>query len=390
MSICIVQWLYGGDNMYNILSLLTGLVIAVMVVLNGGLTFQYGNFNATIIIHVIGVVFAFFLCKLTKKRIAIKKELPIWLYLGGAIGVLTTVSNNFAYGKISLTSIVALGLFGQTITSILIDCLGLFGMKKHSFRKSSIAGLAFSLIGIFVMLDDSVDTALYAVLLSFSAGIAIVLSRTINAKLSQYIGELQSSFINHAVGLPIAVIVPIILEKSNIFLIFKAPSLDLWIYLGGVLGVSIVFLLNITVPRVAAFRLTLLTFVGQVFTGIVIDIFTKSEYTEATFVGGLLVATGIALNMIYEQVLIHKESKNKKYWEGINNLKKDYQDYLLELSNEPFASPLDIVYKTRPKNEICCPYCWTIQPSSRNFCSGYKCNAKFVFQDELGETKYTQ
>ncbi len=373
--------------MYNTLSLLTGLVIAVMVALNGRLTLQYGNFNATVIIHVTGVVFAFLLCRITRKKITIKKELPAWFYLGGAIGVLTTVFNNFAYGKISLTSIVALGLFGQTVASLLIDTLGLFGMKKHSFRRSSIVGLIFSLAGIFVMLDNSMDTALYAVLFSFCAGITIVLSRTVNAKLSQHVGELQSSFINHVAGLPIAVVIAVILERSNISLIFRAPSPDLWIYLGGVLGVTAVFLLNITVPRVTAFRLTLLTFVGQVFTGFAIDIFTKSEYAETTFIGGVLVAAGIVLNMIYEQTLDNNESKNKKYQERINGFKKDYQKHLLELAKEPAAASETIVFETRHKNGICCPCCWTAQPSDRNFCHGYKCNVKFVFRDESGEMK---
>lgn len=373
--------------MYNILSLLTGLVVAVMIAINGRLTLQYGNFNATVIIHVVGAVFAFFFCRLTKKRILFKNRLPAWLYLGGAIGVLTTVFNNFAYGKISLTSIIALGLFGQTAASLFIDCLGLLGMKKHSFRKSSLVGLAFSLTGILVMLDDSVDTALYAVLFSFCAGITIVLSRTVNAKLSQHVGEMQSSFINHVVGLPIAVAAAVILEKSNFFFIFQAPSPELWIYLGGVLGVTAVCLCNITVPRIAAFRLTLLTFVGQVFMGIVIDMFTKSEYAGTTFIGGGLVAAGIALNMIYEQVLSNKESKNKKYWERINSLKEDHQNHLLELASGPIASSQDVVFETRPEKGICCPYCWTAQPSDRNFCLGYKCNVKFVFGDEPGETK---
>jgi transporter family-2 protein len=385
MSTCIVQWLCGGDNMYNMLSLITGLVIAVMVALNGRLALQYGNFNAIIIVHVVGVIYAFLLCKLTNKRITIKKNLPLWLYLGGAIGILTIVFNNFAFGKISLTSIVALGLLGQTVASFLIDCIGIWGMKKHSFRKSSIIGFVFSLVGILVMLDDPVETALYAVLLSFCSGITVVLSRTVNAKLSQHIGDLQSSFINHVVGLPIAVAITIAFTKSSHSFIVYKFSPELWIYLGGALGVTTVLLSNITVPKLSAFRLTLLTFVGQIFTGIAIDIFTKSGYSETTLTGGVLVAIGISLNMIYEQFLCYKANKNRKYRESIDNIEKEYQKHLLELANGPFISPPDIVFETRPKNGICCPYCWTIQPSNRNFCYGYKCNAKFVFRDELVE-----
>ena len=48
--------------MYHLLSLLTGLVIAVMISLNGSLTLKYGNYNAAVIIHIVGVLFAFFVC----------------------------------------------------------------------------------------------------------------------------------------------------------------------------------------------------------------------------------------------------------------------------------------------------------------------------------------
>ncbi|HCL03547.1 MAG TPA: hypothetical protein DHW61_14250, partial [Lachnoclostridium phytofermentans] len=97
----------------------------------------------------------------------------------------------------------------------------------------------------------------------------------------------------------------------------------------------------------------------------------------------VLVTIGISLNMIYEQVLRNKENKNREKCERIRNLKKEYQNHLLELANDPFTSLPDIVFDTRPKNGICCPYCWTTQPTNRNLCYGYKCNAKFIFWDEL-------
>ncbi len=368
--------------MYNILSLFSGLIIAVMVAINGRLTLIWGVFGAAVVIHVVGALFAYILCRLTKKKIAIQKNLPVWLYLGGAVGVLTTVFNNFAYGKISLTSIVALGLLGQTITSLFIDCLGLFGMKKHSLKKSSVFGLVFSLAGILVMLDHTVASARNAVLISFCTGITIVLSRTINAKLSKHTGELQSSFINHVIGLPIAFVLAVVFGKSSFSLIRQVHLPDLWIYLGGVFGVSAVYLCNVIVPKVSAFRFTLLTFVGQVFLGIAIDVFTQNEYPETTMTGGLLVASGIVLNMIYEQILFNRESKKKAYWKKINDLQRDYQNHLVEHVNKPVSFLPDVIFKTRQKDGICCPYCWTKQPSTRNFCHGYGCNAKFVFEDE--------
>ncbi|MGL5435705.1 MAG: DMT family transporter [Lachnospiraceae bacterium] len=285
--------------MYQLFSVLTGLILAVMISINGNLSEQYGVYTAAVIIHIVGVVFAFFLCTLRKEKYPFHTRIPVWVYSGGAIGVFTTISNNLAFGHISMTSIVALGLFGQLTTSLFIDCLGLFGMKKHPFRKASLAAFLFAIAGILVMLDSTVTTRLYAVLFSLGSGISVVLSRTVNARLSQKIGALQGSFINHLVGLPITVIIALLAAGSHAAAT-PVMSIRPWIYLGGTLGVIVVLLCNITVPKVPAFRLTVLTFIGQIFTGIILDIITGNSHSDTSFTGGIIIALGIAANMALE------------------------------------------------------------------------------------------
>lgn len=373
--------------MVDLLSLLTGVVIAFMVAVNGGLTAQYGVFGAAVIIHIVGSFFAFLLIKNHRQNVSLQLSIPWWMYIGGVIGVLTTAFNNFAYGKISLTSIVALGLFGQTATSLVIDSFGLLGMGKYSFKKSTLIGLAFALVGIFMMLDNSAGSALYALTLSFVGGVTVVLSRTVNAGLSERIGAMQGSFVNHIVGLPVTMGALFLWGRNDpIFTGFSFSS-NGWIYFGGVLGVLVVLLFNITVPKTPAFRLTLLSFIGQVFAGIALDLITKQGYTEATFFGGLLVAAGIASNILIEQTYLHRERKARHYHDRIEKMKEAEQAHLLALAAQPFPQKPDIVFNTRPRGGICCPHCWTLQPSTRNRCYGYQCNVKFIFLDEADEEK---
>ncbi len=172
--------------MHQLLALLTGSILSIMILINGNLTVYYGVYFAAVIIHVVGSGFAFILRTLQKERKPLFTHGPKWIYLGGAIGVFTTVFNNFAYGHISLTSIVALGLLGQSVTSLIIDTFGLFGMKKQLLDKRSIPpGLIISVSGILFMLDRSVSYAFLAVLLSLGSGITVVLSRTANARLAE-------------------------------------------------------------------------------------------------------------------------------------------------------------------------------------------------------------
>jgi|LFRM01.2.fsa_nt_gb transporter family-2 protein len=303
--------------MFNLLALLSGIVVAVMVVFNGDLTSVYGNYNATFIIHLVGVIFAFIFSKIRGQKLFSRKKLPLWLYSAGAIGIFTTLFNNYSFGKISLTGILALTLFGQTVFSLLIDNLGLFGMKKHPLRKSSLIGLLFSLAGIIFMLTDlaGVDSAaVVAIIFSISVGCIIVTSRTINARLSEYIGAMPGSFINHLVGLPFTLILALVMPSNDITAIAQRPSPHAWIYLGGLLGVLVTYVLNITVPNISSFSLTLLAFVGQVFIGIVIDLIRENDFSSVTFYGGIIVAAGIALNMSieYVQSLRKKASANEE------------------------------------------------------------------------------
>ncbi|MEF9938958.1 MAG: DMT family transporter [Clostridium sp.] len=287
--------------MYYMISVLIGCITAIMVAINGKLTAGYGMFTATVIIHIVGTVFSFLLIKIQNSKTRSHGTFPRWFYLGGAIGVFTTVANNFAFGKISMTSIIALGLFGQTLTSICIDHLGLFGMPKYKFRKSNIIGFTFAAAGIVSMLDHIDMTAVIAMLFALGTGTTIVLSRTVNARLAEQIGALRGSFINHLVGLPVTVLILFLFGRKE--LIHSSASFPTapWIYIGGMFGVLIVLLCNITAPKIQSFYMTLLTFVGQVFVGILIDILITQNYSAATFRGGILVACGILINLIMER-----------------------------------------------------------------------------------------
>ena len=121
-------------RLYNLLSLVIGAVVAIMIAINGQLTSAYDLFVSAAIIHVIGTVFSLIVCLCRHQKILVKAEAP-WMYLGGAIGVFTTFGNNLSYGRISMTSIVALVLFGQTVISLLIDSFGLMGMESTHLKR---------------------------------------------------------------------------------------------------------------------------------------------------------------------------------------------------------------------------------------------------------------
>lgn len=298
--------------MYNLFALLSGFIIAIVVTFNGQLTAVYGNYNATFILHLIAVIFSFLILKLSKKKLFPSEKLPLWFYLGGAVGLFNAFFQNFAFGKISLTSILALALFGQMVASLFIDSFGSFGMERHPFKKSSLFGFVFALLGVFVMLDLSSGldaVVVLAIVLAFASGITTVISRSINGRLAKHTGSMSGSFINHLVGLPLALLVALLMPGNDISLVLQRPSPQLWIYLGGIAGVFLVFVLNVTVMKLSSLRLSLLSFVGQVFLSVLLDLLLESTFSKITLYGGLIVAAGVGLNMMIEYL---QESRQKE------------------------------------------------------------------------------
>lgn len=284
---------------YYLLSILTGALIASMIVVNGALTGVYGVYLATVIIHIIGLLVITAGCLVRRQRLWPRGRLPLWLYLGGVIGVLTTVCNNLSFGRISLSAIVALGLLGQAAASLLIDQFGLLGMECRLFRPAKLSGLSCMLLGTGYMLWGSAFAPM-PVLMSLLAGVAVVLSRTVNARLSAHTTETASTFVNYAVGLFFAAAALLWLGRSELSVPF-ALSPRAWIYLGGALGVLVVLLLNLTVARVSALYMTLLLFVGQMFSGVAIDMALTRSFSPQNLVGGVLVAAGMGVNLWLDQ-----------------------------------------------------------------------------------------
>lgn len=284
--------------MYQSLAFVTGIILAVMISVNGGLSGYYGVFPATVIIHLVGTIFSLFFTLKQYGWIKLTGFKPVWIYLGGAIGVFTVVFNNLAFSKLSVTNIIALALFGQTITALIFDHFGLLGMKKIPFKKTSLLGLSFSLFGIWQLLDTSVSGAILAVLYAVTSGVTVVLSRSVNTQLSEKIGAMHGALVNHVVGLIVSILILFFVNIETVPFKLNNPLM----YFGGVLGVVVVYLSNIVVPKVSSFNLTILSFVGQVLMGLVLDLMLTQTYSVPTLKAALIIATGILLTMLTEKI----------------------------------------------------------------------------------------
>lgn len=134
------------------------------------------------------------------------------------------------------------------------------------------------------------------IILAALCGCTTILSMIVNSHLSKKIGVFQGTFINYIVGL-LTTILLITIVKDTMNLSFASfPKIPLWALLGGLLGVMVVASANIIIPKIPTIYTTLLIFIGQLFTGILIDYFRVGFVSNGKIIGGLLILLGLIYN----------------------------------------------------------------------------------------------
>lgn len=137
--------------MYKLYSGFIGVLIAIMLVFNGVLASNLGNYSSTVIIHIIGLIGIIFILIINKAKFNSYKDIPIYLYSAGAIGVFTVLFNNISFNHLGVSLTLALGLLGQSFASVVIDHYGLLGMEIVKFKKEKVLGLILISLGIVIM-----------------------------------------------------------------------------------------------------------------------------------------------------------------------------------------------------------------------------------------------
>ncbi len=140
---------------------------------------------------------------------------------------------------------------------------------------------------------------LYAAI-SFFSGITVVLARMLNAKLAEKIGTIQATVVNYVVGIFFSILM-LLLMQPGFSPVPLTNSLPFWSYLGGLLGIVIIMISNYITPRVPAFYITLLVFLGQLTLGILIDWWVSREFSPLKLLGSIFVVAGFLYNLLLDK-----------------------------------------------------------------------------------------
>lgn len=281
---------------YVSLAAFYGVLLSMMNTVNAQLSDLYGNWAATVMIHLIGLLVLLPLAFTWGRP---KGRAPWYQYSGGLIGILSVVFVNIGVSGIGVTANLVLMLLGQVSCSAVVDHFGLLGAAVHRMNRGKLLAMAVMALGCAAMLALSGEAlsggSMLAAAVSFLSGWTMIFARMANAALATRCGVGYSTVMNYVTGLLGSLLV-FALTGFRMNAAFPAPGYSLLIYTGGALGALGIFLANVVTPRLPALQMSLVVFVGQVFAGMGIDAL-MGRFSLGTLVGGLLVAAGMIGNM---------------------------------------------------------------------------------------------
>ena len=130
-----------------ILGVINGILFSIMNLFNAQLGQLYGDAFATVLIHAVGVLCA---VPLTIRYIKGKRNAPLWMHIGGFLGIITVLASNIGIMNLGVTVTLTLALVGQMLIIIAIDQFGWFGFPKLRIKKERALSIALIALGAAV------------------------------------------------------------------------------------------------------------------------------------------------------------------------------------------------------------------------------------------------
>jgi uncharacterized membrane protein YdcZ (DUF606 family) len=129
-------------------------------------------------------------------------------------------------------------------------------------------------------------------LLALISGGTVAASILLNARLGALKGLYKGVFVNYLLG--VIVSVPLVLIINGLSFPAVEFNWSLMIALtGGAIGYVVVLLNSHITPKIGILYVTILLFIGQLGTGIVIDAIREGNVSAGKITGGLLIIAGL-------------------------------------------------------------------------------------------------
>ncbi|MCT9821092.1 DMT family transporter [Microbacterium sp. W1N] len=201
-----------------------------------------------------------------------ERRIPWWMLGGGAAGALTVATQGLAVAVIGVSLFTVGVVAGQTLHGLVLDRIGYGPAGVVAVTVPRVIGGALALGAVVVSLQGGAleRVPLWMLLLPFAAGAGIAWQQATNGRLRQRVGTpLTATLVNFIGGTGILVVLAAV--SVAVSGMPAALPTQPWVYLGGVIGVTYIFLSAALVMHTGVLLLGLGTVVGQLVTAFVLD-----------------------------------------------------------------------------------------------------------------------
>lgn len=130
-----------------IIAIAAGITIVIGRIINSRLAEQIGTLQGTLINYVVGFIISILILFISSETLSITNiqfnKIPLWAYLGGAVGVAVVMLSNYITPRISSFYSTLFLFIGQLFVGIIID----YVMLKN-FSLGKLVGGVFVFLGL--------------------------------------------------------------------------------------------------------------------------------------------------------------------------------------------------------------------------------------------------
>lgn len=132
-------------------SILCGVLLSMMLPMNGDLTLSLGLYHSSVFNHALGLVIVAVILFFKRRELVHGKRLHFIWYTGGFLGIITVLTQSIVVTPLGVSKTLALGLLGQSVISLVIEQFGWFETPVSRLTSRKVIGLFFILAGTLIM-----------------------------------------------------------------------------------------------------------------------------------------------------------------------------------------------------------------------------------------------
>ena len=223
---------------------------------------------------------------------------PRWTLTAGLGGTLVVLSGVVSVQTIGVAIFSVAFFAGQITSGLLVDRIGIGagGVRLFETSRLEAAGLAIAAVVVAQIGRPIGEFAPGLVAFVVLGGAASAFQSAFNGRIANALGDpFAPTAMNVAIGTIALVIVVVVMHAGDDLQGARWPT-EPWLYVGGLLGVTIVFSLAVATATLGVLRSTIAMLAAQLVTAFAVDWVIEDRVpTPAAVVGAALIVGAVAL-----------------------------------------------------------------------------------------------